>query len=281
MRLFYVSCQLGAARTAHSLLASSARASRRTAWLKWRTAVAGTSAVERLRGAQHRSLRRCLHSLLLRDAGAAWEVLRNRVQRSRALVSGAARLDGVLFGSRRRALSRRLGVWRSASLAETIAAGKRQGVRDKRQAAVRLLGSVAARVKRRQLENGWRALAVFAADGRRAEAAMVARARHASLLVRGAVERSRRRVLVSTWTAWRELLARRRLRGAVVVATSSLTERTAFLARQVQLLRLDGAVRLMTSVMKRSNRCVCVCVLMVVVVVVSMWWLNDCCWVTW
>ena len=246
--------QLGAARTVHSLLASSARASRRRAWLQWRKTVAETTAAKALHGARRRSLRRCLRSRLLRDTRAAWEVLQSRVRRSRAVASATDRLNGVLLRSRRRALSRGLGVWRSESLAEAIAAGRRQGVRDSRHAAVRLLGSVAARVRRRRLENGWRALALCASDGRRAEAAAAARAEHAELLVTGAAQRSRRRALVAAWKAWRELVARRRLRGAVGAATSSLTERTASLARQVQLLRLGGAVRLVVSVAERSNR---------------------------
>lgn len=245
---------MGAARTVHSLLASSARASRRRAWLQWRKTAAATTAAEALHGARRRSLRRCLVSGLLRDTRAAWEVLRSRVHRSRAVVSAAARLDGVLFRSRRRALSRGLGVWRSESLAEAIAEGRRQGVRDRRHAAVRLLGSVAARVRRRRVEDGWRALALCASEGRRAEAAAAARAEHVELLARGAAQRSRRRVLVAAWKAWRELVARRRLRGAVGAATSSLTERTASLARQVQLLKLGGAVRVMVSVAERSNR---------------------------
>lgn len=183
-----------------------------------------------------------------------WEVLQSRVRRSRAVVSGAARLDGVLFRSRRRSLARGLGVWRSESLAEAIAAGRRQGVRGSRHAAARLLGSVAAHGRRRRLEDGWRALALRASDGRRAEAAAAARAEHADLLARGAAQRSRRRALGAAWREWRELLARRRLRGAVGAATSSLTERAASLARQVQLLRLNGAVRLVVSVAGRSNR---------------------------
>lgn len=246
--------QLGAARTVHSLLASSARASRRRAWLQWKNIVDGTTAAEALHGAQRRGLQRCLRSRVLRDTRAAWKVLQSRVRQSRAVVSGTARLEGVLFRSRRRALSRGLGVWRSESLAEAIAAGRRQGVRDSRRAAARLLGSVAARVKRRRLEDGWRVLALRASDGRRADAAAAARAERVGLLACGAVQRSRRRVLVVAWRAWRELLARRRLRGAVGAATSSLTERTASLARQVQLLRLGGAVRLMVSVAERSNR---------------------------
>eukprot|EP00903_Cladosiphon_okamuranus_P010836 g10237.t1 len=224
------------------------------AWLQWRKVVAAKNAAEALLGARHRSLRRCLHSRLLRGTRAAWEVLQSRVRRSRAVVSATARLDGMLFRSRRRALARGLGVWRSESLAEAIAAGRRQGVRDRRHAAARLLGSVVARVRRRRLESGWRALALCALGGRREEAAAVARAEHVELLTRGAVRRSRRRLLVTAWKAWKEQVARRRLRGVVGAATSSLTERTASLARQVQLLRLAGAVRLMVSVADRSNR---------------------------
>lgn len=218
--------------------------------------MAAKTAAEALHGAQRRSLRRCLRSRLLCDTRAAWEVLQSRVRRSRVVVSATARLDGVMFRSRRRALSRRLGVWRSESLAGAIAAGRKQGVHDRRHAAARLLGSVVARVRRRRLESGWRALALCASDGRRAEAVAVARAEHVELLARGAVQRSRKRALVTAWKAWRELVARRRLRGAVGAATSSLTERTASLARQVQLLRLGGAVRVVASVAERSNRCV-------------------------
>ena len=221
--------------------------------------MASTTAAEALHGARRRSLRRCLRSRLLRDTRAAWEVLRSRVRRSRAVVSAAARLDAVLFRSRRRALSRGLGAWRSESLAEAIAAGRRRAVRDGRHAAARLLGSVAARMRQRRLEHGWRALALRASDGRRAKAAAAARAEHMELLARQAARRSRRRVLVAAWKAWGEQVARRRLRGAVGAATSSLTERTTSLARQVQLLRLDGAVRLVISVAERSNRYIVGC----------------------
>eukprot|EP00752_Nemacystus_decipiens_P016258 g14538.t1 len=246
--------QLGAARTVHCLLASSARASRRRAWLRWKNAVAGTAAAEALHGARRRILRQCLRSRLLRDTRAALEALQSRVLRSRAVVAATARLDGVLLRSRRRALSRGLGVWRSASLAEAIAAGRRRGIRDSRLTAARLLGSVGVRVRRRRLEDGWRALALRVADGRRAAAAEAARAEHAEVLARGAAQRLRRRMLAAAWRAWKELVAQRRLRGAVGAATSLLTEQTASLARQVELLRLGGAVRLMLSVAERSNR---------------------------
>ncbi|CAN0328807.1 unnamed protein product, partial [Ectocarpus sp. 12 AP-2014] len=81
-----------------------------------------------------------------------------------------------------------------------------------------------------------------------------ARAEHADRLARAAAERSTRRVLARAWRAWSEVLARRRLQGAVGAATSSLEEETVSLARQVQLLRLSGAVRVIFSAAERSNR---------------------------
>lgn len=182
--------------------------------------------------------------------------MRRNFLRSRALASGAARLDRVLVRARRRAVSRRLGSWRSEVLAGAIERRRRESVRGRRHAAARLLGSAAARVKRRRLEGGWRALAILAERARRAEGEASARVEHADRLARGAAERSRRRVLARAWRAWREVLARRQLRGAVDAATSSLAEETVSLARQVQLLRLSGAVRVIFSATERSNRCV-------------------------
>ncbi|CAM9690215.1 unnamed protein product, partial [Ectocarpus sp. 4 AP-2014] len=102
--------------------------------------------------------------------------MRRNFLRSRALVSGAARLDWVLVRARRRAVSRRLGSWRSEVLAGAIDERRRESVRGKRHAAARLLGSAAARVKRRRLEGGWRALVTFAERARRAEGEASARA---------------------------------------------------------------------------------------------------------
>ncbi|CAB1114525.1 unnamed protein product [Ectocarpus sp. CCAP 1310/34] len=246
--------QRGAARVFHSLVASSARTSRCRAWTRWRTAVAENAVAGRLRGAQRRALRRCVRSRLLRDTGAAWGEMRRNFLRSRALVSGAARLDWFLVRARRRAVSRRLGSWRTAVLAGAIDERRRESVRGRRHAAARLLGSAAARVKRRRLEGGWRALATFAERARRAEGEASARSKHADRLARAAAERSRRRVLARAWRAWSEVLAQRRLQGAVGAATSSLEEETASLARQVQLLRLSGTVRVIFSAAERSNR---------------------------
>lgn len=246
--------QVGAARTIHSLLASSARASRRRAWLAWKSAVADTAAAERLQNLQRLALQRCVRSRRLRDTGAAWATLHSAVRQSRGLVTGAARLDAVLFRARRRTLSRRLGAWRSESLARAVAAGAHHAVRDRRLAATRLLGSAASRVKRRRLEIGWRAMEGVAADGRRAEAAAEARAERVGVVARVAAERVRRRALTRAWAAWKEALARRRVRSAVTAATSSLAGETVALARQVHLLRLGGALRLMASAAERSNR---------------------------
>lgn len=247
--------QVRAAHAVQRLLASAARASRREAWRRWTQAVAGAAVTERLRGARRASLQRCVRARQLRDAGAAWEAMRSRVRRSRALASGAARLEGALAGARQRTLSRRLGIWRSESLAGVIAAGERRAATDRRREAVRRLVSTVARVRRQRIEGGWRALVLCAVDRRRVDVERASRAARADLLARGAAERSRRRVLARAWKAWAELLVQRRLRGAVGAATSSLEGERASLARQVQLLRISGAVRLMVSIAERSNRC--------------------------
>ncbi|CAN0007552.1 unnamed protein product, partial [Scytosiphon promiscuus] len=81
---------------------SFVRVMRCVAWIAWRSAVANTAATERTRVLQRVALQRCVSSRQLRDTRAAWETLRSKVRRSRALVSGAARLDGVMFRARRR-----------------------------------------------------------------------------------------------------------------------------------------------------------------------------------
>lgn len=239
----------------HGLLASAARASRRRALLRWRQAAAGAAASDRLRGAKHAALQRCLRARSSRDLAVAWGVLRTRARESRALVSGAVRLEGILFRARKRALSRRLGAWRSASLAEAIAEGGRQAARGRRVAAVRVLASVSARVRRRKLEGGWRALVLLVADGRRVESEQASRSERAGVLARRCADRARARALAGAWGAWTRAVAQRRLRGAVCTATSLLEGERASLARQLQLLKLTGAVRLMVSVTERSNRC--------------------------
>ena len=247
--------QVAAARVLHGLLASAARASRRRALLRWRQAAAGAAASDRLRGAKHAALQRCLRARSSRDLAVAWGVLRTRARESRALVSGAVRLEGILFRARKRALSRRLGAWRSASLAEAIAEGGRQAARGRRVAAVRVLASVSARVRRRKLEGGWRALVLLVADGRRVESEQASRSERAGVLARRCADRARSRALAGAWGAWTRAVAQRRLRGAVCTATSLLEGERASLARQLQLLKLTGAVRLMVSVTERSNRC--------------------------
>lgn len=139
-------------------------------------------------------------------------------------------------------------------MALAVASSRREGVRDRRLAAVKLLGSAASRVKRRRLENGWRALETVAADARRADEAARARAEQVDLLARVAVERAKRRTLGRAWAAWKEVLARRRVHREVIEATSSLAGQAAELARQVQLLRLGGAVRVLASAAEKSNR---------------------------
>lgn len=171
-------------------------------------------------------------------------------------MTGATRLQGTLFRARRRALSRRLGVWRSESLAGAIAAGQKQAVRDRRRAAVRLLASTAGRVRRRRLESGWRALATFAAESRREEAEHASRSERAGLLVQRTLERARKRELSKVWKAWVELLTQRRMQGEVGAAVSSLEEEKASLAREVAMLKRAGAIRLIVSAAERSNRCV-------------------------
>lgn len=251
----FLRIQFGAARTVHSLLASAARGSRRRAWAQWKQVVAGAAAAERLHGARRAALQRCVRARASHNMRAAWGALQSRVRQSRALVTGATRLQGTLFRARRRALSRRLGVWRSESLAEAIAEGQRQAVREHQHAAVRLLASTARRIKRKRFESGWRALATFAAECRREEGKRASRSERAGLLVQRTLERSRKRELAKVWKAWVGHLTRRRVQGKVDAAVSSLEEEKASLAREVKMLKLGGAVRLIVSSAERSNRC--------------------------
>lgn len=156
--------------------------------------------------------------------------------------------------SRRRSLSHRLGVWRSEALAGAIASGEGQVIRENRQAAVRLLAATTARVERRRMAKGWRALIVYTGERRKAEMERALRSDRVLELSQRALETRRRRELGRTWKAWRELLAERRLRGAVGAATSSLEVERAALAAEVVVLKRRGAVRLMSAFLNRSTR---------------------------
>lgn len=98
--------KVGAARAMYSLLASSARASRMRAWLRWKQMVVVSVARQRARRA---ALGRCQRLRILRDKRAAWEALRTRAEKASFIVSGVARLEAALFKSRRCVLAHRIG----------------------------------------------------------------------------------------------------------------------------------------------------------------------------
>lgn len=184
-----------------------------------------------------------------------WEVLRSRVQQSRALISGATCLEEVLARTQQRTCSRRLGMWRSESLAEAIATAERQTTRSRQHEAMRFFVATLVRVRRGQVEGAWRALILFTANSRQEEAERAARSVRTDLLVQSATQRTKTLEMVKVWKAWASLVEQRRRRNAVNAATSSLEEQRTSLAKKILLLKLDRAVRVAGSIMERSNRC--------------------------
>lgn len=253
---FVRSTQLGAARAVHVLLASAARASRREAFLRWRGAIAAAAATSRLQNSRLVAIQRCASGQRLRELGVAWRTLSSNSRQARLVVTAVARIEGMLFRARQRSVSHRLGVWRSEALAGAIADGEMHTVLGNRHAAVRLLAGTIARVEQRRLASGWRALTLFVAERRRAEAERASMSVRAPVLLQRSVERVTRREVGKRFRRWREVVADRRLQGAVGAARATLEGEKAVLAAELMKLKRHGAVLLLASFVDRCERCV-------------------------
>lgn len=241
-------------RALHALLASATRASRRGAFLRWRSAAVEGAAASRLHLARCAALERCWRIARVRELCMVWATLRTRAKSSRVLATVMTGLEGKVQRAQLRALSRRFGTWRSVALAGAIAAVEQRAAGEHRNAAVRVLVGAAARVEQRRMASGLRALTTFAAGCKRAKTERDLRLRRAFALLHGTLGRANRRKLRQSWKTWMELVVENRLRGAIGAATSHLEGERNALVAELMALKQRAAMRLLSSFVERSNR---------------------------